>query len=373
VPLNTAAAVANNQDGRLEAVWLDGPKVMHAFQLAPNYGWSAQYELTTPLPGPPTGNPLIALDYRGVLVVVIDTGSGTVLTEQVQPNSSWTGWAMLGADMHRPALGSLLGPFVCPISSGDVWACSRGRGPLAVYYGEAFNGGWYYQQQEYEGVLWTPPRWWNADLFSGAGPVNAVVFNDGFNLDRYPPYNSEYVAYAGPTKSFVCPMPTISAGQCIDLGTPPGGFDLLASMSAGLNADGRAEVYAYGADDGVWHAYQLLDGSWTGWEPLFRPFTAARMVGAPQAQRNASGTMEVVMAANDGTVWHTFQVTPNGQWPGWYSLGPSGFTGSQAVAVAVNEDGRLEEFNVRPGPGAVVTHSYQQGPGTGPWSPIIPL
>lgn len=367
--LTPAAAVANNADGRLEAVWKDGTKIMHAYQVAPNSSWSVPVELTGPLPSPVTGNPLVQLDALGRLFVVVDTVAGTYTANQEVPNSYWTDWGILGPDLHRPVLGRFKGPGICVDFVSYAGYCYQSFGALAVYYQEPLGGALMFQQQGSPGGAWSTPLAWDSDPFNGSGPLQMVVFND--ELSSAP--TSDWAAFAGPGKAYVCPMPTIPAGQCRDVGAPPGGFDLATSLAAGVNADGRAEVYAYGLDKGVWHIYQLWDGTWTGWEPMFRPFTRVTLVGSPQVQRNRSGALEMVMAADDGSVWHTFQYPANGGWNGWYSLGPSGFTGSVAVSLAINEDGRLEDFNVKPGPGAEVTHAYQTAPSSGPWSPIIPL
>lgn len=381
-PGSPAVAVANNLDGRLEAVWNDNGVIVHAYQVAPNSGWSAAEPLAATLPSPTTGDPAIQIDHRGRLQVVVDTVAGTYDVAQVMPNSSWNDWQLIGPDLHRPALGP--GPggiIVCPARSVPAGArratdygCEQQPGPLTINYGVMLDlvpgrGTLARQDQDLASGDWFSPYGWLLDPLPGSGSYDVVTFTNDLTIPH-----QAYTAFARSDGMAICARVAPDFTQCALAGTPPGGFPGgRATLTASRNQDGRAEVYALGADGGVWHVYELGAGSWSAWEPMFRPFGAAPLTGGPQVQMNTNGTLELVVAATDGTVWHTFQGAPNSAWGGWYPLGPSGFVGSTAIALASNEDGRLEEFNVKPGPGAKVTHSYQAAPSTGPWSAIIPL
>ena len=372
-------AVANNEDGRLEAVWADAGTIMHAWQVAPNSSWSTPVPLTAPLGSPVAGDPLIELNGVGRLEVVVDTSTGTFNAWQVAPNSGWSEWSLIGPGMHRPSLSRFTDIIACAIPVASQGSGGPARDlppychpyePLRIDYGAALGGFLYSQMQTFPGGPWSSPAGFVADPF-GAGPYNPVSFNAGYG------HHTPFLAFASTSASMACTTTDLSAPTCSPTGAPPGGFKggLPPVLGASANLDGRAELYALGADGGLWHTYQLLDWSFSGWDPMFAPVayypSAPALSGSPQAQRNVGGTIEIVMAGDDGSLWHTYQLVPNGVWGGWYELGPTGLAGSNTVALAMNEDGRLEAFAVSPT--GQVTHTYQSGPSTGPWSPVIPL
>lgn len=107
----------------------------------------------------------------------------------------------------------------------------------------------------------------------------------------------------------------------------------------GQNQDGRLEIFAPGTDGAIWHKWQLTpNGDWSGWSSLGNPRGVS--LGTIAVAQNQDGRL-AVFAEGDGAVWHVFQLTPNGGWGGWTSLGGEDL---KYPVVGRNQDGRLEIF-----------------------------
>ncbi|HEV8625586.1 MAG TPA: matrixin family metalloprotease [Acidimicrobiia bacterium] len=130
-----------------------------------------------------------------------------------------------------------------------------------------------------------------------------------------------------------------------------------SKVAVGMNADGRLDIFVRGTDGALWHTWQTAPNSgWSAWASL-----GGVIQGMPAVGRNADGRLEVFARGNDGALWHKWQVAPNGTWSGWASLGG---TISDAV-VASNQDGRLEVF--AKGADNGLWHMWQTAPSNG-WS-----
>lgn len=183
------------------------------------------------------------------------------------------------------------------------------------------------------------------------------------------------VAFASAASAFVCGNVPAPGFTCTTMGAPTGGFASPGPLGVNLNADGRAELYTVGGDGSVYHSYETTSaGVWSGWESLFSPTGGGVPQGTPQVQLNTNGTLELVVPTTNGTLWHIFQNAPSSAWGAWYELGGAfpGFSSIKTLAVAVNADGRLEEFTGYGlgGTALAIGHSYQEAPSAGPWSGI---
>jgi hypothetical protein len=210
--------------------------------------------------------------------------------------------------------------------------------------------------------------------------------------------------------------PTTGWSAWDTLGAPPGG---LANVVAevGRNADGRLEVFAFGADGAVWHIWQQTAGGWSGWHSLdmppgATPFALAvggttdsrlavcvavlggglwrRQQTAPGAgwdvwedlgmpggvaltnvtvSLNADGRQAVFAVGSDGNLWQRAESTAGGSWASWDNLAtPAPSTTLDRPSVAANLDGRLEVFTIsRAAAGSELWHTWQTAPGGG-WS-----
>ncbi len=136
------------------------------------------------------------------------------------------------------------------------------------------------------------------------------------------------------------------------------GGQLNSDPSIGMNADGRLEVFAQGADNTLHHAWQFdLSDGWSSWQSL-----AGDVAGRPAVGRNADGRLEVFARASDNTLRHVWQADAQGNWSDWATL--DGFLTSEPVVIS-NADGRLEVF-VR-GSDYALWHNWQTTP-NGNWS-----
>ena len=150
------------------------------------------------------------------------------------------------------------------------------------------------------------------------------------------------------------------------------------NVALARNQDGRLELVARavsGNNHFVWHAWQTPSGGWAGWErlghpPLGEPFRVFFL--PPTVARNIDGRLEVAvipLVGNDRAVWHVTQTTPGGDWTTWQSLGAPATVSVRPLALAQNQDGRLELFRLDHG---AVWHAWQTVPGddwTG-WHPL---
>jgi hypothetical protein len=133
------------------------------------------------------------------------------------------------------------------------------------------------------------------------------------------------------------------------------------------NADGRLEVFLANLSDGtLWHIWQLTpNGTWSSWAWLGHPSNTSS--NPPFAARNADGRLEIFMIGSDQNLWHIWQTAPGGSWSSWNSLGTpaSGTLSLEPPTVGRNPDGRLEAFHTSYG--AALWHIWQTAPG-GSWS-----
>jgi acylphosphatase len=141
-------------------------------------------------------------------------------------------------------------------------------------------------------------------------------------------------------------------------GWQPLGGVITTEPVAGVNKDGRIEVFALGADNALWHIWQTAPNSgWSGWASLGGGITST-----PAIVRTADGRLEAFARGTDGALWHIWQTAPNNGWSGWASLG--GVITSDPCAVR-NADGRVEVF--ARGPDGALWHIWQKGAQQG-WS-----
>jgi hypothetical protein len=135
-----------------------------------------------------------------------------------------------------------------------------------------------------------------------------------------------------------------------------------SAVAVGKNADGRLEVFAVGADNALWHIGQTAPSNgWSGWASLGGALLSSSAVAV---RTNADGRLEVFVVGTDSALWHIWQTAPSNGWSGWASLGGV-LLSSSAVVVGKNADGRLEVFVV--GTDSALWHIWQTAPSNG-WS-----
>ncbi len=152
------------------------------------------------------------------------------------------------------------------------------------------------------------------------------------------------------------------------LGTPG---NITANPAIGKNDDGRLEAFVWtvGVDaaQDLWHIWQTTTGgTWGAWSSLGHPPTGLMLEGSPIVVQNDDGRLEIFATGSDNALLHIWQVTPNGSWSNWNSLGkPTNEGISPLFSVHVNDDGRLEAFAV--GSDNALWHIWQVVPNGG-WS-----
>jgi hypothetical protein len=104
--------------------------------------------------------------------------------------------------------------------------------------------------------------------------------------------------------------------------------------AVGANADGRLEIFAIGDDGGLWQKWQVaLNNGWNEWKTLGAPSKGISLGEQFTAGINQDGRQEVFAVGSDGNVWHIFQTAPNGGWSEWVKRGRKGSVDTVVAAV----------------------------------------
>jgi hypothetical protein len=98
----SGAAVGRNADGRLEVFAVAaGGMISHAWQTAPNGGWSGWANTGGPAAGFTNDSPAVATNADGRLeVYAVGSDRDLYHVWQTAPNGGWSSWVTLG----RPTL-----------------------------------------------------------------------------------------------------------------------------------------------------------------------------------------------------------------------------------------------------------------------------
>jgi acylphosphatase len=158
------------------------------------------------------------------------------------------------------------------------------------------------------------------------------------------------------------------------LGNPPG-TQYNSTPMVSQNQDGRLEAFVIGSDQALWHIWQTAPGgTWGNWFSSGGPHHGNPSISHSTVRKNEDGRLEVFLMIEtidepfgtnpSGTLWHIWQVVPNGTWSSWASLGTPTTGGLSAPSVGENADGRLEAFVI--GPDGALWHIWQIAPG-GSW------
>lgn len=139
-------------------------------------------------------------------------------------------------------------------------------------------------------------------------------------------------------------------------------------MGAGMNFDGRLELFVRGSDDALWHKWQTKPsgGPWSqGWISL-----GGSLSGGPSVVLFSDRSLHV-FSHGAGSLWHIRQSAPSNGWDEWESFGaPDGVALTDSPAIGWNADQRLEIFSR--GSDGNLWHIWQLGEG-GPWSAWAPM
>jgi hypothetical protein len=80
-----------------------------------------------------------------------------------------------------------------------------------------------------------------------------------------------------------------------------------------LQTGGRLVVFTRGSDNNIWHRWQVTrNGNWSGWESVGAPPGGA--TSDPDAALNDPGGLVVFARGGDNSIWHAWQSKPDGNW-----------------------------------------------------------
>jgi hypothetical protein len=353
-------AVGKNADGRLEAfAWTTGVDAVqdlwHIWQTTPGGAWGSWSSLGLPsiilgsesIPGVVENQDgrleVFATDYIGELWHVWQTA----------PNGPWSSWASLG----NPPNGRVAADFSVHVNSDgrlEVFAINR-DGALWHVWQTAPNGTW--------------SVWASLGMPAGLSLPVASQNQDG-RLEVFVIGGSDQALWhIWQTK------PGGSWGSWFSSGGPQHANPSISRSTVQKNADGRLEVFLmideadepFGTNQfaTIWHIWQTApNGPWSSWASLGSPTQGNR--SAPSVRKNQDGRLEAFWIGSDGALWHIWQTRPGGTWGTWNSLGtPTNSIQAQGdPCVAENADGRLEAFVVASD--WTLWHTWQVTPG-GNW------
>jgi hypothetical protein len=137
-----------------------------------------------------------------------------------------------------------------------------------------------------------------------------------------------------------------------DFGGEPGKERDLSDPVVRRNADGHLEIFApgNGAFCNRWqedwrHGPEAVVWRRNGWNAKPRPSPSVGIAWL-DAALNFHDRLEVIALADDGALWHAWQVDTAPVGSSWVSLGKPipGIRAADRLAIGKNEDGRLEVF-----------------------------
>ncbi len=294
--LNGYTAVAANKDGRLEVfcTGIDGA-LWHIWQVAPNGNWSAWTSL-----GNPTGVSLVLLidvhqNSDGRLEVFV-AGSDNALWNiwQTKPGGNWSSWGFLGTP---PGITSISYPV----------AGENADGRLEAFIIGSDNALWHKWQTK-PGGTWG--GWFSLEKPSSGNAffIPFIRKNDDGRLEVFT------VGTDGMLWHLWQVAPNAAWSQWTSLGNPPTA-NVQSAPSVRKNKDGRLEAFIIGSDGALWHIWQLLPGgAWGNWDSLGMPSNSVILSAGPIVVENIDGRLEAFTGGTDNTLWHTWQVSPGGNW-----------------------------------------------------------
>ena len=143
-------------------------------------------------------------------------------------------------------------------------------------------------------------------------------------------------------------------GTRVEWASMGGPFDDFFAIA---NQDGRLELIATRGDGTMWHRWQVApNGAFADWHPM------DGFVSRPFGIQNLDGRIELFGRGRDGALWHRWQVAPNGPFAQWHSLEGAFNDG----IAARNADGRIELFALWSD--GTLRHRWQIRP-NGPFAP----
>jgi hypothetical protein len=349
-------------EGRLEIVARAGGKdIYHRWQVAPSNGLNADgWQL---LGGLGDGEPVLAQTKDGRLDIYLHGTDGNLYVKWQKEPGGPSGWDPPGGDwqsLGRPGAALASDPVVAANADGRLHVFARCADNVVYHKWHKTDGTGYLD-------VWHPlPGTVTSDLVVAQN-------NDGrlevFAIDAAGKVRN--IWQFGPDQDL-----TWNESWGVLEGKKEGTSETLTFVgnpSAGLNQDGRLEVYALATDGQLYLRWQYFDAGGTHWNPegwrlLGKPPTAS-LDGNIVVAENLDHRLEIFCLGSDQAIWHIWQNGVNGQggWSGpaqWESLGNG--TLVSPPAVGRNADGRFDVY-ARATDSAIWVR-WQGAPGGG-WNP----
>ncbi len=339
-------SVGRNADGRLEVFYSDvNNEIWHIWQTAPNGTWSTSALL----------NKLANASYYSS-IAVDENADGRLEVFTIADGALWHIWqTTAGGNWYNTWF-----------SSGKPSGMDLQPSPALVRNAdgrlEVFAAGT-------DGALWhiwqtAPNGTWSS--WASLGTPSNVQFLSGYTVGKNADGRLE-VFTVGSDGALWHIWQTTAGGNWYNTWFSSGKLSTSAEIYIGpaviQNADGRLEVFTVGSDGALWHIWQNSpNGTWNTWTSFGTIPNVQFTTAGPAVGKNKDGRLEVLIAGNDGALWHTWQVTPGKNWNNWDSLGALPSTNlSTAPEVSENSDGRLEVFVAS---GDRLWHAWQVTPGS---------
>jgi hypothetical protein len=302
-------AVGSNADGRLEVFvrGVPGDNLWHIWQTTPNANWHTEW---SSLGGVLADRPFVMRTPAGILEVAAVGIDGVIHhVSQSVPNGGWTDWSPLGLQGGR-----LVG--LSSGSTGDFHVIAlNGIGSVVE---KTFSGGSWSNWLQFSGTKRAVDGVCLADSIGLVRTFAIGLSNEVYDLTQW---------FVNGTPSWV---PAVTVGD---------GFAWADGIAAGVNRDGRVEVFVRGNDGMLWHTGELaFRGAWSNWTLFGGPLETPRIVVA----RNGDDRLEVFFLGEKKVLMHAWQLAPDGV-TGWSELTSREFT-VEDFDVGTNLDGRLELF-----------------------------
>ena len=345
-------AVGRNQDGRLEVFCIDGQGwVWHAWQTAPNNGWSNWTTLNTQVRF--IGNPVVASNADGRLeVFCVNQHNKIMHIWQTSPNGGWSQWYMLGV---------YDGQF-----SGTPAVILNSDGRLEVFaVGIA--------QKLYHIKQVAPNSYWNnwSMLGNAFFPMPRVVGSPAVGRNQDGTLEVFYKIYTGnilrikqnTPGSFHNTLFSFLGSYMNQFATNPYNDN---NPVVATNRDGRLQLFCVDRNGNLFHFCQTTaNGAWGGWNQIYMPSLYLPLTGSLAVGNHRDGRIEVVVSAAYGYLIHSSQHIVNEQTTIWQNYWQQFDRTARYPAMGANEDGRLEVFAVGNYPNHglnTILHTWQVTP-----------
>jgi len=289
-------AVGTNADGRLEIFAIaDDNALWQKWQVAPNNGWSEWKPLGTPTRDTSlTDRFTVGKNQDGRQEILAVGNDGNVWQIwQTAPNGGWSNWAKLG----RPPAGIRLSDRITLESNKDLrqelFVMGTDDALWHIWQVAPNDGwsGWDSLGKPKDRDLSEPLAKKNAD-----GHLEVFAPGNGAFCNRWQeaPNSNDWRREGWNEK----PKPHVAVG--------------ITWLEAALNVGGphadHLEVFTFGKDGALWHAWQIdMEPFWSLWDSLGSPAVKIREAEKLTIGANEDGRLEVFVVGQDGAVWQISQ------------------------------------------------------------------